>query len=174
MSNLITITDIQAFKPLSNNIDATKKLNNFITEAQEFDLRDTIGEQLYLELIFQNDTSFTVANQELMDGKVYVYNGTIYQFDGIKAVLSYYAYSRYLNNSNNNQTAFGTVVKTNPDSEPVSEKTISRLVSQAISGAKVYEKRLLDFLNRNSELYPLFECAKDNKKISGIRITPIR
>ena len=89
-------------------------------------------------------------------------------------MLCYYAFSRYLNNSNTNATAFGTVIKQNDDSEPVSEKTLSRLVGQAISGAKIFENRIYDYLVRNSNTYPLFKCSIDNKKTGGLRVSAVR
>ena len=63
------------------------------------------------------------------------------------------------------------VAKNNPDSTPLTEKTLSRLVSEAMSGAKAYEVRVLEFLRYNSNDYPLFECSKTNKKTGGFRIS---
>ena len=52
-NNLITITDIQGYKPLSKNTDTDKKVNPFIQEAQEFELRPFMSDQFYSELVTQ-------------------------------------------------------------------------------------------------------------------------
>jgi len=175
MTNLITITDIQAFKPMSVNIDVSKKLTTFIREAQEFDLRPLLGDEFYLAIVsdFEASPSLQVYG-DLFNGVTYIYGGHTYQHDGLKSVLVYYAYSRYLNNAQTNQTAFGVVEKVNEHSNPISEKTLSRQVGQAISGAKAYEQRVIDYLVRNESTYPLWKCFKTNKKTGGIRITSIR
>src|SRR5690554_260257 len=116
MTNLITISDIQAFKPISNNIDVSKKLNTFIREAQEFDLRPILGDEFYLAIVADFEASPSlVTYSDLFNGVTYTYGSNTYQHDGLKSVLVYYAYSRYLNDVQINQTAFGAVIKTNPD-----------------------------------------------------------
>jgi len=174
MTALITLADIRTFKAISSNLNSLK-LDSEINEAQEFDLRPILGDEFYLALIndFAASPSLTTYS-DLFNGSTYVYSGNTYQHDGIKAMLCYYAYARYLNNSNTNATAYGTVIKLNQESEPVSEKTLSRLVGQAISGAKVFENRIRDFLTRNSADYPLWECSKDNQKTGGLRISAVR
>lgn len=174
MTALITLANIRSFKAISSSLNALK-LDSEINEAQEFDLRPFLGDEFYLALINDFNASPSLATySDLFNGSTYVYSGNTYQHDGIKAMLCYYAYARYLSNSNTNATAFGTVIKSNDDSEPISEKTLSRLVGQAISGAKIFENRVRDFLSRNSNDYPLWECSIDNKKTGGLRISAVR
>ena len=174
MIKLITLADIRTYKQISSNLNAIK-IDSEINEAQEFDLRPFMGDEFYLALLddFSNSPSLQLYD-DLFNGCTYTYGGNTYQHDGIKAMLCYYAFSRYLNNSNTNATAFGTVIKQNDDSEPVSEKTLSRLVGQAISGAKIFENRVYDYLVRNSSTYPLFKCSIDNKKTGGLRVSAVR
>ena len=174
MTKLITVSDIKNYKTLSINI-AALKIDSEINEAQEFDLRPILGDALYLDLLTDFEASPSLATyNELFNGCTYTYSGNTYQHDGLKAMLCYYAYARFLNNSNTNSTAFGVVIKNNNDSEPVSEKTLSRLVGQALNGAKIFENRTLDYLRRNSADYPLYKCYAENKQTGGITITPVR
>lgn len=177
MTALITLADIRTFKAISSSLNALK-LDSEINEAQEFDLRPFLGDEFYLALISDFAASPSLATySDLFNGSTYTYGSRTYQHDGLKAVLCYYAYARYLNNSNTNATAFGTVIKQNDDSEPISEKTLARLVGQAISGAKVFENRVLDFLSRNNANYPLWRisCSNvNNNKTGGLRISAVR
>jgi len=175
MANLITITDIQTLKPLSSNTDITKKVNPFILEAQRMDLRPILGDEFYLALEADVLASPSlVTYTDLWNGSNYTIGTKTYINYGLKAVLIYYSYARYLNRSNTNSTAFGMVKKSNPDSEPLSEKTLSRLVAQAISGAKLYENNVKKYLDNNASTYPLYDCVYNNKKSNGFRITGIR
>ncbi len=173
-NNLITLADIQEYKPLSSNTNSDKKLKPFIQEAQEFELRPFMSDQFYKELLnqFQSSPQFpNSAYDDLFNGSTWTSGNQTYENPGIKAVLVYYAYARYLNKSNTNSTAFGMVAKNNPDSTPLTEKTLSRLVSEALSGAKAYENRVKYFLDCNSSDYPLYDCGKTNKKTGGLRIS---
>lgn len=174
-TKLITILDIKDFKPLSGNTDTSKKVDPFILEAQEFELRPILGDEFYLDLLddFNASPSLTKYN-DLFNGSRYTCGTIQYENPGLKSVLVYYSYARYLNNSNTNSTPFGMVEKLNSDSKSLSEKALSRLVSQAVSGAKAYEFRVVDFLRRNSEDFPLYRCEKDNGKTGGLRISSVR
>ena len=172
MTNLITIIDIQKYKPLSKNIDTAKKVDPFIQEAQEFDLRPFLSDEFYLDLIsdFLSSPSLIKYN-DLFFGSIWTKGSRTYENPGIISMLCYYSYARYQNVANTNQTAFGTVGKNNPDSTPITDKTINRLVSQADSGAKAFENRVRFYLDCNPDIYPLWECGISNKKTGTVRIS---
>lgn len=175
MANLITLTDIKELKPISANLNAEKKLNTFINEAQDFDLRPIIGDEFYLDLEADVLASPSLTKYaDLWNGSTYTYGSDTYKNYGLKYVLICYAYARYLKATNTNQTAFGAVQKVNPNSEPISEKALTRLIGNAVSSAKEYEETVRKFLNLNSEDYPLYTCFNDNKKRRSFRITGVR
>ena len=172
---LITLSDIQALKPISSNVNEIKALKPFILEAQEFDLRPFLGDAFYLALIDDFNASPSLSTySDLFNGVTYVYNSDTYQHDGLKAMLVYYTYARYLNNSQSIVTPNGVVSKLNNNSERISEKELARLVNQATSGAKVYENRVYDYLLRNNTTYTLWECYTKTKRTGGLRLTSIR
>jgi hypothetical protein len=172
---LISLTDIQEYKPISSNIDATKKLNPFIKEAQQFDLRPILGDEFYLDLVADIEASPSLTKYaDLWNGNTFTVGSDTYENAGLKVVLVYYAYARYLNRANTNQTAFSVVQKNNPNSESISEAALARLVGQATSGAKDYEARIKFYLDNNASLYPLYTCQNDNRRTGGIRITAVR
>ncbi len=172
---LITLDDIKNFKPISLNVNETKQLKPFILEAQEFELKEFLGDEFYLALVADFNASPSLATYgDLFNGVQYTYNGTTYENTGIKPMLIYYAYARYLNNANPIITANGIVQKNNSSSTPVSEKTIARLVNQATSGGKVYENRVVDYLVRKSSSYPLYDCITPSNRTGGLRISSVR
>jgi hypothetical protein len=171
-NNIITITDIQDFKALSKNTDTDKKVNPFIQEAQEFDLRPFMGDEFYLKLVEEFKNTFPDSNYEnLYQGSTWTKNGKTYENPGLRSVLVYWSYARYLNKANTNSTAFGMVTKTNPDSTPITDRTIDRLVSQANSGAKAYLNRVEFYINCNKDLFPQYDCGIEPTKSGSIRIS---
>jgi hypothetical protein len=171
-NNIITILDIQEFKPLSKNTDTDKKVKPFIQEAQEFDLRPFMGDEFYLELINQVQNTFPNPNyKDLFDGSIWTKGGRTYENPGLRAVLVYYSYARYLNKANTNSTAFGMVGKENPDSSPITDRTIDRLVSQSMNGAKAYLNRVEYYINCNKDLFPEYDCGVDLQKSGSIRMS---
>jgi hypothetical protein len=172
---LIKIEDIQKVKPISSNADVNKKLNTFILEAQEFDLVPFLGDEFYISLEedFVAQPSLETYS-DLFNGCEYTYSGVKYRHRGVKQMLVYFAYSRYLADVQSNQTAFGNVVKSTPDSTPVSEKTIARQVNQALAGANKYKSDLDDYLCRMSSSYPLWTGRiADRTKRSSIRLSAV-
>jgi hypothetical protein len=174
MVNLITATDIKTRKGLSNNINLDKELNPHIQEAQEFDLRSWIGESFYLDILDKFQNSPTDADfVKLFDGVEYTYNGDKYEHQGIKGVLVYLAYARYVGSANAQSTPTGFVQKNNQYSDPISGSQITRMVKQNESGANTLQRRVEDFLNRNAANYPLWSTCKSGSRKKSIRINKI-
>jgi hypothetical protein len=170
-TKLITLANIQDVKSISLNVNETKQLSPYILEAQNFDLRELLGDAFYLDLIADFPT--LTLYSELFNGGQYTYQNEVYYLDGIKQYLVYSTYARYLANSNVISTATGLVHKTNQYSDKVEEKTISRLVSQARSGATFCEENIKKYLERNKSSYPLFKCDKNSNFTNGIKIRNI-
>lgn len=174
MTAIITKSHIADFKMISDNVSSVKQLDPFIVEAQEFDLRKFMGESFYID--FMNDAvgspQFTKYSN-LFNGVQYEYAGEMHEHQGIKAILVYQGYARYLPNSGVKSTAHGMVHKANQYSDRVSDKTISRLLTQARSGATEHERRVRLFLQRNIADYPLYKCAAKRRYSAGMKINKI-
>lgn len=176
MSLLITLNDIKARKPISVNANEAMQLNEHIQEAQDFDLRPILGDEFYFLLVEESNESPQYPTlSDLWNGCTYEVGGITYTHEGIKAYLVYSAYARYSANASTVATATGFVHKNNQFSEPVSEKTISRKVEQARSGAQVYENRFRHYLDNNRDLYPLWKqtCRNEKKYTAGVKIRQI-
>lgn len=173
-TKLITLANIQAVKSISLNINESKQLNPYILEAQNFDLRELLGDTFYLDLIADFIALPSLTKYSLLfNGGEYTYQNEKYYLDGIKQFLVYSTYARYVVNSGVISTATGMVAKTNQYSEKVDEKTIMRLSTQARSGATFCEENIIKYLERNKSSYPLFKCENNAKFTNGIKIRNI-
>jgi len=170
-TQLITLSNIRAVKSIALNVQQEKELLPYILEAQNFDLVKFLGDAFFLALIEDFNASPSLATYStLFNGGSYVHNGVNYQLYGVKDLIVYYAYARYVNNSNVIATPTGFVNKTNPYSEQVTDKTISRLVDNARSGASFIEDSLKNYLNRKNSDYPLWlSCEKTTNFRTRIR-----
>jgi len=172
-TKLITLSDIQVHRSISQNVNLVKQLNPSILEAQEFYLRPFLGDEFYLALVADSLNSFVVYG-DLWNGSTYTCGGKQYINDGLKIMLVYYAYGTYLNNAQDIITPNGIVTKNNNDSTPTEASSVSRLYGQSISAAKFYEVRVAEYLSREKENYPLYDCVNISKQTGNVRITPIR
>lgn len=163
---LITASDIAPYKSISANTDFIKKVDPFIIEAQQFDLKEILGNEFYYDLLEDFEASpKLVKYNDLFYGSSWTRAGHTYTHEGLVPVICYYSYARYILNSNVNATAFGTVKKKEEYSENVDDKTVIRLRDQANSGALVYLVDVIKFLDHNREDYPLWknQCQKRSK-----------
>jgi len=176
MSQLISLSQIQEFKGITSNINEAKSLVPFIYEAQEFDLRPFLGEELYLALLDDFDASPSLATPAMLD----LYSGSDYtdtagvrrQHPGIVAMLVYFTHARYIAGANVHSTKHGMKVKENDWSTEPSEKTIARMIGQARSGAVAYQERVKRFLDINAVDYPLWKSGAKRRR-GQIRLTAI-
>jgi hypothetical protein len=169
---LISLTDIRKFKSITINTDNTR-LENYIQEAQDFDLQPFLGNELYYDLIADKESSPSLATYgDLYNGSTYSIGNRTFKHVGIVPVLVYFTYARYLANQNVASTKYGMVVKTNDFSQPADSKTVQRLIDQAKSGALVYQDQVKQFLDYKNPRYPLWRGGINRKK-GGIKITSV-
>lgn len=170
MPLLLSATDFAPYKELSSNLDDGVRLHPYIAQAQQFDLKPLIGELFYKNLVDNQDST---PHTLLLAGGGYGFDGNTYEFSGLKAVLVFFAYARFLENQNINITRFGVVYKNNSDvSERVDEKTLQRLINQAREQALAYWAECVMFLNRKRSSYPFWKGRVDAAK-QGLRITAV-
>lgn len=163
---LITRTDVATYNQISKSID-DNLINNAIVESELLDLKPLLGELLY------NDFVTNSANQkylDLLNGKIYSYDGNDYTTQGIKPVLSKFSYARYIPFSGEKDTPFGLVNKNSQysnQSEFSKKKAMAKLAQQT---GYEYFKSVRDFLNRNSDIYPFWECGTSKRRFNFNKI----
>ena len=82
MPNIITIQDIKEVRPLAQ-LDP-QRVDPYINEAQENDLRPILGDALFYDFITNIDTT---KYRELLNGKTYTKNNYSIFFPGVKPML---------------------------------------------------------------------------------------
>jgi hypothetical protein len=159
MIPLINKSDLDKFKYVADSVKNETIWGQFVSEAQMLDVKIWLGDALLMELIAQGTTApttFSIANQILLEGGTYNYSTDNYHFQGLKAAIIYYAFARYTNRAPFNYTAAGIVLKDSDLSTPVSDKVIQRLETEARLTADAIRDEVILFLNRNYTLYPLW------------------
>lgn len=165
MTPLVTLTEVQTYKQVSNSIN-TAKFNETVLQAQMVELLPLLGERLYYDIL-ENTVNYT----DLLNGGTYDYNGITYTNVGLKAVISHYWYAYHSFYGDQIDTAFGLREKLNNDvSKQVSttmKKTMFELNCRyAFNLWLNVEKYLL----RIEE--PLYRC-NDKPKLRHFRISKV-
>ncbi len=161
MELIITQEDLSKYKSIAESVKNNALWEQSVLEAQMLDIKHWLGDELLNELIEQTVSqpiSITEANILLLDGGSYTYQGRTYLFSGLKAVVIYYAFSRFVSRSPYNFTQVGVTIKDSDFSTPASDKAIQRISTEAMLSASSLKDEVVLFLRRNSTSYPLFRC----------------
>lgn len=169
---LITLADFTPYVDITSNIDVVRNLEPYILQAQQMDLRPLIGEEFYHDLI-TNPTAEKYI--ELINGVIYTpTNSTLaVKYEGLKAMLVYWTYARYLTKANIKSTMSGFVRKETQYSEPLRPDELARLASDARSMAMSYEYGLDLFLRFKTGVYPAYKSCHTRETRSSLRVTTI-
>lgn len=171
MIDIVTFDDLKSYKYIS---DSTKNQSLWplcVKESQLLDVKTWLGDALLNEIATQmEDDDISAYNTTLLDGGSYTYGGSTYLFQGLKAVLIYYAFSRFVSRAPYNFTQAGITVKESEYSNPAEEKAIQRLSTEAYLTATAIKEEIELYLKRNSVNYPLYACGTSNRRA---RITAI-
>lgn len=157
MISLVTLADIQDLKYICDSVKNAVSWPQFVSEAQQLDVKVQIGDALLDELVTQYIAgTLTPENLALLNGGSYVYQSRTYLFQGLKNAIAYYAFGRFTNRTAFNYTAAGIVVKDSDLSTPATTKDIQRMETEARLTADAIMCEVILYLNRNYTLYPLW------------------
>jgi hypothetical protein len=162
MISLVTFADLQEVKYIASSVKNNSSWLQFVLEAETFDVKLWLGDQLLNELMTQSETSpesLSAENLVLLSGGSYLYQDKTYLFQGLKMCIIYYAFARFTNRSPFNYTAMGIVIKDSDLSTPVSDKIIQRLETESRLMGDAIREETIQYLNRNHSLYPLWTSS---------------
>lgn len=163
MQPMITRSDIARYKQLSKT-PHDDKLNEQIIDAQLLDVQPLISESLFHKIM-----AAPSAYGDLMDGGIYEHDGISYTNYGLKMVLAYFTYARYIMFSSAIDTPFSIVEKLGDKSRPVepsAKKTIYTLNREAAH--QVWDN-VRNYLTRTAQ--PDFKACRP--QLQGIRFSKI-
>ena len=149
---LWTYADQQTIKPISANFPRGE-FEQIMEEVQVEDLQKLLGFDFYQDII-QNPTG--TWNAKLLDGGEYEYGGVTYFYEGLKYVLAYFAYARYIKISSKKDTATGFVSKQFEDSRQINIGKELNLHKDFIKIAFKYWEECQKFLSANSSEFPYY------------------
>lgn len=142
------------------------EFNTFINEAQEFDFKPMVKEDFYYDLLSKRAD---LLYQKLITGGDYVFNDRDYHFQGIEAVLSYFAYGRFVMNSSAVSTSHGMVIKTTPNSTPLSIDERRNFWYKKKEEASLLMQDVVKYIERNITNYPSWNSSLACQKINNFK-----
>ena len=175
---LINKADFIPYRNLTINMDDSKRLEPFILEAQRIDLVNMLGKRLYFDLInYVNSyntglataaantpaTTYTASTdevwfQKLLNGCTYTYtwpdkSTTTKIYAGLKPVLVYLSYARFVRSDNVRSTQSGFVKKTVDFSVQITDKEIQAVAGRAEGDANAFFTGVNDFMADNADYF---------------------
>lgn len=153
---LIGKADFAGIRDISVNVNETTRLLPYIKEAQEIDLKNILGNEFFYDILQEDGELY----DNLLDGLDYTYSGYNYSFIGLKTILVYFAYARFIVNDDNRSTGSGFVIKNNEFSEHIDNTKLRRLQADSISIANNYIEDMKLYLSRFNSTYPKWAIGK--------------
>jgi hypothetical protein len=158
--SILTFQQQTAVKPISDK--NSLKFNQIVTEVINSDLVDMLGAAMVTAI--QNDSTaerFT----NILDSKTYENcNGNNVRFEGLRYVLAYLVYARYIKSSHVKDTFSGMVRQNRAESEFISDGTLRGLQQEAKDIAVAQFKLIEAYLQENSTVYPEWEKGVNRKQ----------
>lgn len=151
MAALWTYSEQQNIRPISANNEAL--FAKLALEVQVTELQDLLGFEFYQDMV-QNPAS--TANATLLAGDSWTSGGITYTFNGLKYVLAYFFFARYITESRNFDTFVGLIRKELPEGEPLNEGSIRNLENKYRKIAGSYWKECEQYLIDNASDYLYF------------------
>lgn len=172
MNNLlITKADISQYFGISDSLNVEKQLDMHIWNAQQVDVKQVFGNAFWTDLSDNADTDMYI---DLLEGKTYTNEaGVSVSFAGLKTALCFYAYARYINFRNSQDTPFGNVVKRSDYSDPVDPKILFQQSNQIRIDAAVFLNECIDFIKTFPSIYTLFDLCNASVTSIGSYVTKI-
>lgn len=138
----------------SQHIDA-RKVESYIFEAENVNVRPTLGDEMYLAIV-KNPTKFST----LLNGGEYTDNsGCAKVFVGLYSAISYYAYARLLKNIDVNVSRFGVTYKDDENSSRLTMAEKMMHYNDASAIADKYMQECIHYIHQVPELARLYKGA---------------
>jgi len=164
MALLITKADIAKLREIAPGV-RDDKINPFIEDAENSDLRSLLGERLFVAV-----QTTPTDHAELLEGGPYEFNGKNYHQPGLNKVLVLFAYAYYVLKGSATDTPWGFVEKTGQNSQAVSGSEKRHIYNEERELAGKYFAQVQDFMARTE--YPLYNDSCQPAR-SGFRISKI-
>lgn len=159
---LIDNSDFKEFADVTKTmLNDIPKMELYIREAQVAEIRQFLGDELYLKMVLdwnESKKEFTTARyNNIWFGYDYTDGGATKRSHGLKVAHVYYALARIIKNNSFNITRFGNKDLTQDSSTSSSIGVIKSKINQARSQALIYQNECKRFLELNASTYPEYQ-----------------
>lgn len=173
------LTSIESVKSsgrtMSIHVD-DEKIQSFIIEAQEQDIKNAIGDNLYVDLLrYVNRGEDVAANEyydNLLEGTIYDVNKESFIFQGLVQALNYFVYARLVKHSDGNLTQFGWTLKESEHSSRPDLKQKQEEYKDAFLVAESMMNDVLRYLKHHIDKFPKWK-KQNIRPRRGVIITKI-
>jgi len=154
----VPVRSVRPYNQLRPIIQA--KFDQLCTEVENNELRDLLGAVFLIDI--QTDPENYTA---LLDGTTFTdCRGRNSKHRGLRFVLAYFNFSKYSLYSRFADTYSGMVVKNRQETTTIGELDLKRIQEDARKIALSEWQLIKEYLNINSNDYPLWDCT-DSKKV---------
>jgi hypothetical protein len=173
MTLLLTWLQQIAIKPLgglnSANGVAQAKYNMLAAEVESYELDNLLG-----SLFYQTISTTPVNYTDLLDGSTFVNcTGETITHKGLRYVIAYLNYAKWIGESFLNDTATGVTQKIRPDSEKVSAGELRKLQNEYREIAFNAFKLTQQYIETTSDFDELWKKGT-SKRVNRTKITGVR
>lgn len=162
-TKLITSDQIIELAFTNKNTDVDLINDAVINAAQFAYIKPILGEEFYDDLLD------AVENSTEDDNELILLN------DHLRPALAYYIKGDIMPDLMANTTSAGIRVNSNDNSQPASDKQVTRVQDAAYKFAARLKDKMVDYLDDNDDLFTLWTCAdndtRDTFQRSGISLT---
>ncbi len=152
---------------ITKNFD-TKTLDKYIAISETLDLRQ------YLSDVFLNDLRKNYETKAeyitLLDGGEYTCGNDLKRFEGMRAALVFFVYSRIISTSTIKVTQTGVVQKESDYSSVASDKAIVRQANEFEAIAKAYMQDCINYLRSTTLVSYLNNSIVQNRTVKKFNI----
>jgi hypothetical protein len=177
-SLFIDSSDFKEFSDISRTLlnDVTK-MELYIREAQISDIRNFLGDELYLKMVVdwqEESQDFATARyNDVWFGKDYTDGGATKRSHGLKVAHVYYTLSRIIVNNSFNTTRYGNKDLQDGSSNSVALQVVRGKYNAARSQALIYQNECKRFLELNASDYPEWPDRLRKAVKTGIQMMKI-
>lgn len=162
MSYILKINDISERTGLAKNTPESS-INHIISITENIFIKPLLGEDFFKDIvnsILDNIHNNTPVSQEYLT----LLNGDTY-FSGLKTYFSWRCYAKYIKDSRSVNTPIGVKQISDKISNNSTATILEDKIKETESYCAHYEKEILDYLNKNLNLYPLYTPKKESKNV---------
>lgn len=154
---------------------SSDSFERFVRQAQTFDVKPLMCDDFFEDLTSESPKR---NYDTLLNGGSYTFEGRNYHFEGLKSVISYFSYARYVLLGHQTDTPFGIKEKNYEDGLQISSAERRDTKTMYTQNAYTLWEGCKKYIERNNKDFPewtacVSTCGKENEKKGRFRLSLI-